>query len=118
MRTRCGNREMNGSILRFKPFCSQDLFTLLKVKDPKELLFTAPPNTILEIKPKKFLKHENTKTYSISFRAMKSSHAIHALENLYTQERMKMKRTNNVLVYNKNSFVKQLYSSREVKKKK
>ena len=34
---------------------------------------------------------------------MKLSHAIKLLKNLYTQEK-KIKRTNNVLVYNKHSF--------------
>ena len=40
----------------------------------------------------------------ISFRAMKLSHAIKLLKNLYTQEKIKIKGTNNVLVYNKHSF--------------
>ena len=35
---------------------------------------------------------------------MKLSHAIKLLKNLYTQEKIKIKGTNNVLVYNKHSF--------------
>lgn len=75
MRTSCDNREMNSPILWFKPFCFEDLPSK-KLRTPKELLFTTVPHITLEIKTKKLLKHENTKTHFISFRAMKLSHAI------------------------------------------